>query len=175
MHHRGCCRPIRPSTSSDSRLAGMARPLIHVTTIVRPAFQTPATIFHALPTTAAQSTPRNPQCPTTPPTAQHHSPRHAPPQKNGPPARRHHGPSRHLHMASHRRVFYKEPCLSCILAERNRDNPNIWKGRQNPTLTPLRQPPPFPPKTKTPRPTAPSLSDPSTITITSAQSSTPPV
>ncbi len=65
------------------------------------AFQTPATIFHALPTTAVQSTPRNPQCPTTPSTAQHHSPRHAPPQENGPPARRHHGPTSHLHMAQH--------------------------------------------------------------------------
>jgi len=56
---------------------------------------------------------------------------------------------RHTAASSTRNPAYP----SCILAKRNRDNPNIWKGRQNPTLTPLRQPPPFPPKTKTPRPT----------------------
>jgi hypothetical protein len=29
-----------------------------------------------------------------------------------------------------RRVFYREPCLSCILAKRNRDNPTY--GKENP-------------------------------------------
>ena len=41
-----------------------------------------------------------------------------------------------------RRVFYRQPCLVCVLAKRNRDNKLIWS----------RKPPPQPPPISTPSP-----------------------
>ena len=40
------------------------------------------------------------------------------------------------------RVFYREPCLVCILAKRNRDSKLIWSRRP-----PAQPPPPHPPDT----------------------------
>ena len=40
-----------------------------------------------------------------------------------------------------RRVFYREPCLVCILAKRNRDSHNIWKSKAPaPSLNPSPDP-----------------------------------
>ena len=44
-----------------------------------------------------------------------------------------------------RRVFYRQPCLVCVLAKRNKDSKFIWSKR----------PPPQPPPVQTPRPSAP--------------------
>ena len=38
-----------------------------------------------------------------------------------------------------RRVFYRVPCLTCILAKRNHDSLNVWKARSTP-LTPTPHP-----------------------------------
>ena len=47
-----------------------------------------------------------------------------------------------------RRVFYREPCLVCILAKRNRDTHNIWKSKA-PVPSPNPSPDPNTPITST--------------------------
>ena len=47
-----------------------------------------------------------------------------------------------------RRVFYREPCLVCILAKRNRDSHNIWKSKA-PVPSPNPSPDPNTPITST--------------------------
>ena len=48
------------------------------------------------------------------------------------------------------RVFYRQPCLVCILAKRNRDSKLIWSRRP-----PAQPPPPQPPDSQPPPPTPP--------------------
>jgi hypothetical protein len=40
-----------------------------------------------------------------------------------------------------RRVFYRQPCLVCILAKRNKDSKLIWARRPAPPLPPAQPPP----------------------------------
>ena len=48
-----------------------------------------------------------------------------------------------------RRVFYRQPCLVCILAKRNKDSKLIWARRPAPPLPPAQQPPPTNPSPTT--------------------------
>ncbi len=47
-----------------------------------------------------------------------------------------------------RRVFYRQSCLVCILAKRNKDSKLIWARRPAPPLPPAQPPPPTSPSPK---------------------------
>jgi hypothetical protein len=70
-----------------------------------------------------------------------------------------------------RRVFYRQPCLVCILAKRNKDSKLIWARRPAP-LPPPAEPPPttsssplttFRPDTKSNPPLVPDTTSPKTL------------
>ena len=66
-----------------------------------------------------------------------------------------------------RRVFYRQPCLVCVLAKRNKDNKLIW-SRRPPAPPPPAQPPP------TTSPTTPNLETSPTDTKPAPHPSPPP-
>jgi hypothetical protein len=68
-----------------------------------------------------------------------------------------------------RRVFYRQPCLVCILAKRNKDSKLIWARRQPQPLPPA-QPPPLP----SPSPPIPPRPDTKIDTTMKPPSSSPP-